>query len=111
MLHKKGYLSNLHSCIRHLGNQHYNHKRKVQHSLDKTRLDHKMVNRRGRGLKKEKKKFAKLYKDKALLKNMAKKKEKKNTCAISSVTLISSETTTNIRSFSVGTQGVWITVV
>ena len=56
MLHKKGYLSNLHSCIRHLGNQHYNHKRKVQHSLDRTRLDHKMVNRRGRGLKIEKKK-------------------------------------------------------
>ena len=111
MLLKKEYLSNLYSCIRHLGNQLYNHKQKLHHSVDRTRLDHKMENSQGGRLELEKKKSAKCHKEKVWFKSMVKNKEQNNTCAISSVTLVSSETTTNVRSFSVGTQGVWITVV
>jgi len=47
MLHKKGYPPNLYSCIRLLGSQHNNYKQKVHHSLDRTRLSHKMENRQG----------------------------------------------------------------
>ena len=56
MLLKKEYLSNLYSCIRHLGNQLYNHKQKLHHSVDRTRLDHKMENSQGGRLELEKKK-------------------------------------------------------
>ena len=64
MLLKKEYLSNLYSCIRHLGNQHYNHKQQVHHSVDRTRLDHKMENSQARRLELEKKKLLSVIKKK-----------------------------------------------
>ena len=38
---------NLYSCIRLLGSQHHNYRQKVHHSLDRTRLSHKMENSQG----------------------------------------------------------------
>ena len=54
MLYKKGYLSNLYSCIRHLGNQYYRHKYEVRLVPGNLRLDHKMENSQEWQLKNQK---------------------------------------------------------